>query len=99
MSVEMIATIALSVVAALTSAKAWEFWKHRLALKTEQRAQAQLEQNLYRDDLRKEVSELRIKLEEANDRIVDLTRKLAEMVMRVEFLEHENQSLKGAHAK
>ena len=99
MTIEMIATVAVSVIAALSSAKAWEFWKQRLALKTQQHVQAQQDQHLYRDDLRKEVSDMRIKFEIANDKIVELTKKLAEMVVRVEFLEHEKHSLQGAHAK
>ena len=83
--IESIATILISVIAALTSAKAWDFWKHRLK-----------DNNLYRDDLRKEVTELRLKLAEANDMIMDLTRQVAEMTVRVEFLEKENVQLREA---
>ena len=99
MPIETIATIALSVIGALSSAKAWEFYKHRLALKSELQAQKQQDMNLHRDDLRKEVSDLRAKLEIANDKIVGLSKRLAEMVVRVEFLEAENHQLRGVQAK
>ena len=82
---ESIATILISIVGAMTTAKAWDYYKHRVQ-----------DKNLYRDDLRKEVTDLRLQLAEANDMIMDLTRQLAEMTIRVEFLEKENVQLREA---
>jgi cell division protein FtsB len=93
---ETIVTIVVSLIAGLTSAKAWDFWKHKVAIAAELEREETAENNVYRDDLRKEVSDLRTKLELANERIMGLTKRLAEMVTRVEFLERENDTLKGA---
>lgn len=85
MTSEQFVTILISVIAALSSAKAWEFWKNRSQ-----------ESNLYRDDLRKEVSVLREKLDEAHLKILQLAERLSAMTVRVEFLETENTLLKGS---
>lgn len=92
---ETIVTIVVSLIAGLTSAKAWDFWRHKIAIQAELEREETAENNVYRDDLRLEVSDLRTKLEQANERIMDLTKRLASMVTRVEFLEKENLNLKG----
>jgi Co/Zn/Cd efflux system component len=89
MTSDQLVTVLISVVAALTSAKAWDFWKHR---SLENKA----DKNLYRDDLRKEVQTLREKLDEANLKLLQLAERLSAMTVRVEFLEAENIELKGA---
>tara|TARA_Y100001963_G_scaffold150201_1_gene230953 strand:+ start:353 stop:652 length:300 start_codon:yes stop_codon:yes gene_type:complete len=99
MPIESIVTIVLSILGALTSTKAWEYWKHRNEMKAEQKLVDQKESNLYRDELRKEVSDLRQRLDSANLKIVELTKRLAEMAVRVEFLERENHTLRGVQAK
>ena len=89
MTSDQLITVIISVIAALTSAKAWDFWKHRSIENT-------AEKNLYRDDLRKEVQTLREKLDEAHLRLLQLAEKLSAMTVRVEFLEAENLELKSA---
>tara|TARA_R110000824_G_scaffold369206_2_gene558641 strand:+ start:4707 stop:4988 length:282 start_codon:yes stop_codon:yes gene_type:complete len=89
MSTDQIVTILISVIAALSSAKAWEYWKHRSE-------ETQADKNLYRDDLRKEVQTLREKLDEAHLKLLQIAEKLSAMSVRVEFLEAENLELKGA---
>ena len=106
-STETIFTILASVVAALSSQRAWDYWKHRTTIKAEQLQEEQKESTLYRDDLRTQVGELRQKLSDAherrekelrelNEKITNLTKSLAEMVVRVEFLEKENTMLRTA---
>ena len=83
MTSDQLITVLLSVIAALSSTKAWEFWKAR-----------SVDNNLYRDDLRVEVTTLREKLDEATLKILPLTEKLSAMTVRIEFLEAENNDLK-----
>tara|TARA_R100000458_G_C8227107_1_gene209849 strand:- start:94 stop:360 length:267 start_codon:yes stop_codon:yes gene_type:complete len=83
MTSDQLITVLLSVIAALSSTKAWEFWKARSD-----------DNNLYRDDLRVEVTTLREKLDEATLKILQLTEKLSAMTVRIEFLEAENSDLK-----
>jgi|7_EtaG_2_1085326.scaffolds.fasta_scaffold00184_9 TolA-binding protein len=85
---ESVVTVLLSVIAAMTSTRAWNYYK------TRQRV-ALADKNLYRDDLRKEVGTLRKALTEANEKITELAQKLAAMSVRVEFLENENTHLKS----
>jgi septal ring factor EnvC (AmiA/AmiB activator) len=95
MNEEMLITIVVSVIAAMTSTKAWDYWQKKLQLKAEQQKAALQDDNLLRDDLRKEVNYLRKALSEAQITIIELSTKLAEMTTRVEYLETEKQ-LKGA---
>ena len=94
-------TVVGSMIAALSSTKAWEYWKSRSAAK-------RADENLYRDDLRTEVANLRNKLSDAHDRrdreyrelnaqIQELIRQVSELKTQVLFLEQENQHLKQAH--
>ena len=102
-------TIVTSVIAALGGTQAWEYYQKRAELKAEQKRETAMseqdERNLYRDDLRKEVRELRQKVETLNaeknveaqqflTRINDLSQELAAMRVRVEFLERENANLR-----
>jgi len=98
-------TIVSSVIAALGGTQAWDYYKRRAEHKREDQMEEREEKNLYRDDLRREVEKLRLKLEEANKdkeeqmkkfllKINDLSQELAAMKVRVEFLEKENENLR-----
>ena len=106
-STDTIFPVLASVIAALSSQRAWDFWKHKAEMKAELLQEEQKESTLYRDDLRSQVGELREKLSAAhdrrekeikslNDKITLLTKSLAEMAVRVEFLEKENNMLRTA---
>ena len=101
-----ILTVLGSVVGALTTTKAWEYYARKLQDKKDEEKADKEDKNLYRDDLRKEVQQLREKLEknaaerhtETQDflkRINDLSQELAAMKVRVEFLEKENANLRN----
>tara|TARA_R100001082_G_C4347480_1_gene152951 strand:- start:380 stop:673 length:294 start_codon:yes stop_codon:yes gene_type:complete len=94
MNEQMIVTVVVSVLAALTSTKAWDFYKHKIQLSAERQKLEQKQDHLYRDDLRKEVQYLRRALSVAQEKITELSQNLAEMTVRVEFLEKENDQLK-----
>jgi|TARA_R100000030_G_scaffold95677_1_gene83324 TolA-binding protein len=98
-------TAAATLVIALTSTKAWDFWKHRESIAAQAQEAERDDQNLYRDDLRiklddyrEELRKLYIKREkelfDMNDKIRELTESLAEMRVKVEFLERENTQLR-----
>jgi predicted RNase H-like nuclease (RuvC/YqgF family) len=103
---ETIVTVVASIIGTLGSAKAWEYYSTRAALKKEERLAQQQDNNLYRDDLRKEVERLRLEIKKAyadkeaetvelRNEIRKLSEELAEMRVRVEFLEKENNNLRG----
>ena len=92
-------TVLVTLVGALTSANAWQFWKQRVQAREDQ-------ENMYRDDLRSQVESLTVKLTELqekresemaqmNDKIRELSEELAAMRTTVDFLQRENNELRG----
>ena len=100
-----ILTVVGSVIAALTSTKAWDYYAKRAEKRDKEKIVEDKEKNLYRDDLKDEVSKLREELKAAykekedqmvkfQEEITQLAQDLAAMRVRVEFLEKENQHLR-----
>ena len=98
-------TVLASVIAALSSTKAWDYYAKRAEKHDIEKIEEDKEKNLYRDDLREEVSKLREELKAAykekeeqmvkfQEEITELAQELAAMKVRVEFLEKENQQLR-----
>ena len=99
-----ILTVVITLIGALSSAKAWEYYQKKQVVKQEENQQKLAE--THRDDLRDEVARLRAKLEESysqkqqeiqalQDQIAELREQLATFRTRVEFLEKENELLRG----
>ncbi len=94
--------IAITVVTVLGSAGAWQFYQNRLKLQHESKKDDRSEQTLFREDLRERVAVLEEKLEQAykekNDvaeKLSQVLQELAEYKVRLEFLEKENDRLRG----
>ena len=86
-------TVLISLLTALGSSQAWSFYQHRSTIRAGQIEDKKKQANLYRDDLRDEVQSLRVRLHDAQEKIIELSRKLAAMTVRVEFLERDNLKL------
>ncbi len=78
------------------------FYQSRLKLQHQEKNQDRSEQNLFREDLRERVAVLEEKLEQAykekNDvaeKLSQVLQELAEYKVRLEFLEKENDRLRG----
>ena len=92
----------ITIVTVLGSAGAWQFYQSRLKIKHQERQEDKGEQTLFRDDLRERVAILEEKLEQAyeeknavSDRLAMVMTELAEYKVRLEFLEKENDRLRG----
>ena len=92
----------ITIVTVLGSAGAWQFYQSRLKIKHEERKEDKGEQTLFRDDLRERVAILEEKLEQAykeknevSERLAIVMTELAEYKVRLEFLEKENDRLRG----
>jgi flagellar motility protein MotE (MotC chaperone) len=92
----------ITVITVLGSAGAWQFYQNRLKLKHEEKKDDRSEQTLFRDDLRERVAILEEKLEQAykekdevSERLAIVMTELAEYKVRLEFLEKENDRLRG----
>jgi len=94
--------IVITVVTVLGSAGAWQFYQNRLKMQHESKKDDRSEQTLFREDLRERVAVLEEKLEQAYieknavaDRLSQVLQELAEYKVRLEFLEKENDRLRG----
>lgn len=92
----------ITILTLLGSAGAWQFYQSRMKLKHQERKEDKGEQTLFRDDLRERVAILEDKLEQAykeknevSDRLAIVMTELAEYKVRLEFLEKENDRLRG----
>lgn len=92
----------ITIITVLGSAGAWQFYHNRMKLKHQERKEDKGEQTLFRDDLRERVAILEEKLEQAYeeknavaDRLSQVLQELAEYKVRLEFLEKENDRLRG----
>lgn len=92
----------ITIVTVLGSAGAWQFYQSRLKIKHQERKEDKGEQTLFRDDLRERVAILEQKLEESYEEkekvqreLTEVLQTLAEYKVRLEFLEKENDRLRG----
>ena len=92
----------ITIVTVLGSAGAWQFYQSRLKIRHQERQEDKGEQTLFRDDLRERVAILEEKLEQAyeeksavSERLAMVMTELAEYKVRLEFLEKENDRLRG----
>lgn len=95
-------TILMAIIAAFTSAGAWQFYTGFLKARREKAKEDKSEQNMFRNDLIERVAALERKLEEAHREKEEVERELtcvktelAEYRVRLEFLERENERLKN----
>ena len=94
--------IAITVVTVLGSAGARPFYQNRLKLQHEEKKDDRSEPTLFGEDLRERVAVLEEKLEQAYkeknevaDKLSQVLQELAEYKVRLEFLEKENDRLRG----
>jgi len=95
-------TIIITIAGVLGSAGAWTFYQTRMKMKHQEKKEDKTEQTMFRDDLRERVAVLEQKLEDSQAEKEKVLRELAEVLqtlaeykVRIEFLEKENQRLRG----
>ncbi len=103
---EHLGTMVVTLIGALSSERAWRYFHSKREDAKEDKAIEREDQNLYRDDLRSEVSRLRddmVKLyaerdeerKEYANQFAELKEQLAVFKTRVEHLERENDNLRS----
>jgi peptidoglycan hydrolase CwlO-like protein len=92
-------TVMITVVTVLTSAGAWRFWEKRAMHK-------ERDEDFIRHDCKDRISKLEALLEasgkekdELRTMILDLTKQVAALTVKVEFLTKENDKLKSKPTK
>ena len=100
-------TVLASVVTTLGSSKAWEYYSRRAETRRLAQEEKMNDKNLYRDDLRRKVEQLEQEIRDVTrekeseiktllNQITSLSKELAAMRVRVEYLERENVLLKDS---
>ena len=99
-----IVNVLVTGITVLGSAGAWRFFEAKIKLRAQQRSE-EAENDagvLYRDDLKERIRNLETFLIEAHaenkrlqQTVLNLTEQVAEMRIKVEFLERENDRLKS----
>jgi hypothetical protein len=94
MDVQSFYTVLITAVTVLGSASAWRFYEKR-AMRKER------SEDYMKDECRERIAKLEVLLERSSvekddmrSKILDLTREVAELRVKVEFLEDKNQELK-----
>jgi predicted RNase H-like nuclease (RuvC/YqgF family) len=93
MDITSLYTIIITIITVLGSTSAWKFYEKRAMTK-------ERTENFMKDDCRERISKLELLLEkssleknEMRDKILELTREVAELRVKVEFLEDKNKEL------
>lgn len=93
MDINSLYTVIITVVTVLGSTSAWRFYEKRAMSK-------ERTENFMKDDCRERISKLELLLEKSSvekndmrDKILELTREVAELRVKVEFLEDKNKEL------
>lgn len=99
---ENLTTILITLIAAGTSAGAWQFYQSRLKMRHAETQAEKAERTMFRDDLRERVVILEQKLEQAqadkeqlNLQLGKVLGELREYKVRLELLEKENDLLRN----
>ena len=93
MDINSLYTVIITIITVLGSASAWRFYEKRAMSK-------ERTENFMKDDCRERISKLELLLEkssleknEMRDKILELTREVADLRVNVDFLEDKNKEL------
>lgn len=93
MDINSLYTVIITIVTVLGSTSAWRYYEKRATTK-------ERTENIMKDDCRERISKLELLLERSSvekndmrDKILELTREVAELRVKVEFLEEKNKDL------
>lgn len=88
-------TIILAVIGVLGGAGAWQYYSKKLELKFQQSKENGKEQNVFRDQMLREMEVVKANLAEAQSKVLELTAEVHTLRERVKNLEKENDRLKS----
>lgn len=90
-----ITTIILAVIGVIGGAGAWQYYSKKLELKFQQSKENGKEQNVFRDQMLREMEVVKSNLAEAQNKVLELTAEVHTLRERVKNLEKENDRLKS----
>jgi len=89
-----ITTIIITLVTVMFGGGAWKFYEFLIRKKSDDKREERSEQTMYRDDLRTRVGNLEDDKQRCLDSLMEISKKLSALEIKVEFLEKENTELK-----
>lgn len=101
---EVLSQVMMTLIAIVGSTALWNFLSDRLKTKAKERAESLANDDgmQYRDDLKNRVRNMESLLaksseekDELRDTVLELTARVSELSVKVEFLEKENERLKN----
>tara|TARA_R110000744_G_scaffold321174_2_gene427308 strand:- start:113 stop:409 length:297 start_codon:yes stop_codon:yes gene_type:complete len=91
---ENLTSIIITVVTLLLSGGAWKFYEFLVKNKREKNKVEQSEKTIYRDSLVKRVEKLESEKEKCLVSLLEISKELSALKVRLEFIEEENKTLK-----
>ena len=90
-----ITTIILAVIGVAGGAGAWQYYSKKLELKFQESKDSGKEQNVFRDQMIRDMDSVKSNLAEAQTKVLELTAEVHTLRERVKNLERENDRLKS----
>jgi hypothetical protein len=91
---ENLTTIIITLVSVLFGAGGWKFYEFLIKNKREKQKEDRSETNIFRDDLIIRVDKLEADKDKCLQSLLNISKEVASLTTKVEFLEKENVSLK-----
>ena len=91
---ENLTTIIITSISVIFGAGGWKFYEFLIRNKREKEKDVSTEQTMFRDDLKIRVAKLEEDKEECMRSVLDISKSLSALQIKVEYLEKENKELK-----
>jgi len=91
---ENLTSILITVVTLLFSGGAWKFYEFLVKNKREKNKDEEAEKSIYRDSLVKRVEKLESEKEKCLLSLLEISKEVSALRVRLEFIEKENEILK-----
>ena len=91
---ENLTTIIITSISVIFGAGGWKFYEFLIRNKREKEKDVSTEQTMFRDDLKIRVAKLEEDKEECMCSVLEISKSLSALQIKVEYLEKENNELK-----
>tara|TARA_B110000240_G_C13399325_1_gene410288 strand:- start:54 stop:350 length:297 start_codon:yes stop_codon:yes gene_type:complete len=91
---ENLTTIIITSISVIFGAGGWKFYEFLIRNKREKEKDVSTEQTMFRDDLKIRVAKLEEDKEECMRSVLEISKSLSALQIKVEYLEKENNELK-----
>jgi predicted nuclease with TOPRIM domain len=90
---ENVLTIVITGITVLFGAGAWKFYEFLIRNKRDKQKEELKEQTVYRDDLKARVEKLENSKDSCMNDLLEISKELAALKVKIEFIEKENDRL------